>query len=442
MDKRIFFGALTALLLLVAGLFSWSTHMHPDTTALGAISIETNNQPQTPFATNTAADYETDYSKLRKTIWSQSPELEQAWWVDSAKKLDGWYETDEPCYAHRHDTQEETSFLIKHPEVLPKAVKAAVIMLMGSDQVDIDRMRYTLPRLHKFFLAKFRYPLYIMTEGDATRHRELEVLLGNATDGLDIHWFDPQFDFPPGYDPEKIPSQVHQVKRSPWGYHHMIRFWSVTLLHHPAVRDLDYYMRLDTDSFLYSHIEFDVFAYMKKHKIAFGYRNCGFDHPAVTQGIWPWFKDFLTNNRVHPPNHALPSNLSRIATENLMPMVYNNFEIIDVARWLRSDLQLMSSAFDLSYGTYVWRWNDAIFRWFAAAAFLRDEEMHRFCHFSYIHSHLYLKPFTCFTPLLLGTDCGAMVCDKEPQDDQPGLNATIAPALFVDRNQNRQSKLL
>lgn len=43
------------------------------------------------------------------------------------------------------------------------------------------------------------------------------------------------------------------------GYNHMIRFWMTYFFDQPDIKGLDYYMRLDTDSFILSKIEFDIF---------------------------------------------------------------------------------------------------------------------------------------------------------------------------------------
>jgi hypothetical protein len=43
------------------------------------------------------------------------------------------------------------------------------------------------------------------------------------------------------------------------GYNHMIRFWMTYFFDQPDIQKLDYYMRLDTDSFILSKIKFDIF---------------------------------------------------------------------------------------------------------------------------------------------------------------------------------------
>jgi hypothetical protein len=39
----------------------------------------------------------------------------------------------------------------------------------------------------------------------------------------------------------------------------MIRFWMTYFFDQPDIQKLDYYMRLDTDSFILSKIKFDIF---------------------------------------------------------------------------------------------------------------------------------------------------------------------------------------
>jgi len=50
-----------------------------------------------------------------------------------------------------------------------------------------------------------------------------------------------------------------QAKRSAWGYQHMSRFWMKTIFQHARVAELEFYLRLDTDSLLLSPL-LDLFA--------------------------------------------------------------------------------------------------------------------------------------------------------------------------------------
>lgn len=43
----------------------------------------------------------------------------------------------------------------------------------------------------------------------------------------------------------------------------MIRFWMKSIFERPEIKKLDYYMRLDTDSFILTPVEFDLFKAVK-----------------------------------------------------------------------------------------------------------------------------------------------------------------------------------
>ena len=62
-----------------------------------------------------------------------------------------------------------------------------------------------------------------------------------------------------------------QSKRSAWGYQHMSRFWTKGIFEQPLVKELQYYMRLDTDSLILSPV-FDIFEDAARRGVKYGYR--------------------------------------------------------------------------------------------------------------------------------------------------------------------------
>ena len=75
-------------------------------------------------------------------------------------------------------------------------------------------------------------------------------------------------------------------------YHGMCRFWSKTVFDQPAIKKLDYYARLDDDSFLLDAIDYDIFNVMKVNKWIYSYVEEFWDPVEVIQGMFDVVMDF------------------------------------------------------------------------------------------------------------------------------------------------------
>ena len=61
-----------------------------------------------------------------------------------------------------------------------------------------------------------------------------------------------EFDFPKGVTNESITGIPDNRWKNKWGYKHMITFWWKNVFEHPQIQKLDFYCRLDTDSYIES----------------------------------------------------------------------------------------------------------------------------------------------------------------------------------------------
>ena len=105
------------------------------------------------------------------------------------------------------------------------------------------------------------------------------------------------------------------------GYRHMCDFFSGSLYEQPILKNYEYYLRLDTDSFILSKIQYDIFEWMqtKKCEYAFIEPAVHHDHPSVIEGLWNETRQWLIENNIvtQVPFDALPEG----------KMFYTNFNI-------------------------------------------------------------------------------------------------------------------
>ena len=113
-------------------------------------------------------------------------------------------------------------------------------------------------------------------------------------------------------------------------YQHMIQFWWSRIFEQPAVKRLQYFCRLDTDSLLTAPSPIDIFLTMRSHKYSYGYRVKMNDSLEVTHGMWNFFDEYMRDNeraaaRAQKNGWRIPITEDRESTN--MMVYYNNFEV-------------------------------------------------------------------------------------------------------------------
>ncbi|RSH85788.1 hypothetical protein EHS25_003929 [Saitozyma podzolica] len=174
------------------------------------------------------------------------------------------------------------------------------------------------------------------------------------------------------------------------GYHSMCRFFTVEVFKHPRIRDLDYYMRMDTDSFMPKELAYDPIALAHRRGLKYLGRSIGFDAGVACHGMWDFVEEFAD---------AHPGVAERMARNDLpipdqtpdrieapISAWYNNFEVAHVPSFRRPDVAEWLKTLNTFWrGFYVHRWGDAGLRRFTAAMFFEPEEVRELCSWDYFH---------------------------------------------------------
>lgn len=125
------------------------------------------------------------------------------------------------------------------------------------------------------------------------------------------------------------------------GYRHMCRFFSGQMYEYDILHKYDYYLRLDTDSYIITRIPYDIFELAKQNEIYYGFIKIEEDNPKVVEGLWETVNQYIPNN--------IPENL----------MFYTNFELGKVSWFLTSEYMKFYNYLDKTGGFYTKRWGDA-----------------------------------------------------------------------------------
>jgi len=186
---------------------------------------------------------------------------------------------------------------------------------------------------------------------------------------LDLEFHIADMSFPIGFDPSH--HQSAQSKRSKWGYQHMSRFWIRTIFEHKAVLELEYYMRMDTDSMFLSPV-FDIFQDAKERGVMYGFRQAGKDSIRRNVGLWNLHSDYIKDTGMRSctdaPHECLSRELPRLMNLTLQhklgdgseaPIFYTNFELVSVAAFTKPQMWEYILHVDASHGIYLHNWGDA-----------------------------------------------------------------------------------
>ena len=71
----------------------------------------------------------------------------------------------------------------------------------------------------------------------------------------------------------------------------MCAFYATKIFLNPRLRDVTYYLRMDTDSLFLAPLCHDPFEVMHVHQRSYGYLGIGNDAPPVAKGLWNLVRD-------------------------------------------------------------------------------------------------------------------------------------------------------
>jgi alpha 1,2-mannosyltransferase len=259
-------------------------------------------------------------------------------------------------------------------------IKAVIVYMARSTERDIRNLKRSLGLLDRNFNDRFHYPVIVFHE-DFTEELKGEL---RASTRSPITFELLEFALPEFLDPAEVPDKV--LGRFGVGYRHMCRFFGGMMYRHPAMLGFDWYWRLDTDSFLLGKIGYDVFEYMAKRDLWYGYMVMLEETPSVVEGLWDATRAYIAERNLRPArmNHLLNAN-----KEWNYLYYYNNFEICSLSFGRSAAYTDYFDYLDRLGGIYKYRWGDAPIRTLAVALLVPEEKTHRFTDVPYAHAGYY-----------------------------------------------------
>lgn len=269
--------------------------------------------------------------------------------------------------------------------------KNCVLYLLRSSQEDIAMLNKSLALLSENLLRfTTNYDVVIFHEKDLMELKNeiktdsnllfIEIELGPPEYSDDIKLKIPEF----------YPHPTHGNGPIGWGhpgfsmgYRNMCRFFSGELYNQSIINDYEYYLRLDTDSYILSPLNYDIFQFAKERDLIYGYCEPAvqIDNPNVVVGLKSFTKDFISKNN--------PSTFVNIDNIIEGKMFYTNFELGKIDWFKNSNYWSFYDSIDKSGGIYINRWGDAPVKYLGVTLFCEPNKIIPVKGFTYQHGAIY-----------------------------------------------------
>lgn len=144
----------------------------------------------------------------------------------------------------------------------------------------------------------------------------------------------------------------------------MCAFYATQIFDHPRLRDVTYYMRLDTDSYIFKPLCYDPIDLLHSRNKKYGFRSRTVDPAWVTEGMWNLTDEYAKQHpdvekRMAKNGWVWPKEREQgKMDEDDYPTYYNNFEVVrldafrrtEVRRWLEEIMKKPERIYKYRWG--------------------------------------------------------------------------------------------
>ncbi|KAI5806772.1 nucleotide-diphospho-sugar transferase [Peziza echinospora] len=302
--------------------------------------------------------------------------------------------------------------------------KAAFVTLARNDDVwDIAK---SIRHVEDRFNRKFNYDWVFLNDkpfDDRFKRVTTSLVSGKTKYGLipTEHW-----SFPDWLDQDRAAKTREQMRADnviygdSVSYRHMCRFESGFFFRQEALKEYDYYWRVEPNIKLFCDLDYDPFVFMRDHNKTYGFTLSLREYESTIKTLWATVKDFMA---AHPEHIAKDNSMQWLSNDNghsyNLCHFWSNFEIGDLNFWRSKAYIDFFEHLDKAGGFFYERWGDAPVHSIAAALMLPKDKIHFFHDIAYWHN-----PFThCPTT---EKDRLALKCSCNPSDnfDWKGYSCT------------------
>jgi alpha 1,2-mannosyltransferase len=254
-------------------------------------------------------------------------------------------------------------------------INAVIVYL--SRKLDISDLKKSLKLLHKNFTKRYNYPVLIFHD-DFTNEDQNTLLKIYSN----IEFEELKFEVPSWIDKSQINKGSHNIRIT---YMHMCRFFSGEIYKHNALKNYDWYWRLDSDSYIRSPIKYDIFNVMERKGFEHGYLETSIkDSPKFVIGLWDLTKEFIQKNNIQPT--FLKKYLDKDGEWD-RSLFYTNFELSKLDFWKSEEYKRYYNIIDQNGGIYYYRWGDHTIHLLALSMLVDENKILFFKDIDYSHQN-------------------------------------------------------
>lgn len=273
------------------------------------------------------------------------------------------------------------------------------MLVRNSEEAEIIQ---SMRDLERTFNNKFNYPWTFFNDVPFTS--KFKTAIRKETNAA-VHFEQvpaEHWDIPPWINQDLFEESAKMLKEqniqyaNQISYRKMCRWNSALFAHHPALKYVQYYWRVEPHVHFFCDISYDVFRFMQEHNKTYGFTINLYDAPQSISGLWPATEEFLadsTNGHLIHPNSAM----GWLTDEKHRPGHYKkahgystchfwtNFEIGDMDFWRGEAYSRYFEHLDRAGGFFYERWGDAPVHAIGLGLFEDRSRIHWFRDIGYQH---------------------------------------------------------
>lgn len=231
-----------------------------------------------------------------------------------------------------------------------------------------------MKQLEDHWNSKFNYPWTFFNDVPFTDEFKAKTkALTKAKVNYELipkeHWDTPDWISQDLYiESTKILKEQNVQYSSMISYHQMCRWNSGLFYHHPALKHMQYYWRVEPKVKFFCDIDYDVFRWMQDHNKTYGFNINLYDSPESIPSLWPETVKFLA---AHPEYLHEKNAMKWLVDSEVRPEhntkahgystchFWSNFEIADMSFWRSKAYEDYFRHLDRAGGFFYERWGDA-----------------------------------------------------------------------------------
>lgn len=261
-------------------------------------------------------------------------------------------------------------------DIVDNNSKNGIIYLINTDRKYVDDFINSLILLKKNYLQD--YPCPVVGFYESSLPLEIRKTI-NDRSGVPVQYIEVDFSVVPDiYDKNRL----LDVRL---GYHHMCHFFANDVFHQPVVKDWEYYLRLDTDSFILSQVGYDIFEEARKKNVFYGFVGISDDSPRFQKGLRDVVKKYVENHS----SCEYYKSLDKIPE---CEVYYNNFEVCFIPWFQQEPWISFFKTIDKSGGIWTTRWGDHAIRTYGVNLLMSSDHIYQYKDIHYKHAEFENNP--------------------------------------------------